>query len=1079
MDKENQLGASLAGRGCHARLKTVVVSLLVLQTCIAFAYATPAPLQQCIPDGDSVLQGVTAGSERSLTDRTHHYEHYLTATHFCREHTHVSDEATLHAQSTLYLPTRIDHSSNNTKCQIPCWVSISPWPGWPLYHKAVNESISHQSDRYAGTAFLHCHPRTRTALHKGIHDTSRVSPLTQLKRQHMTTRFNKGKAVAERQTAGKEELAACNDNSFRSKYDLKLLAGLQYTHKNISGAQMEPSVADPDWWTQRVMFSDIADTQTGAQQGLSNCRKFFVKCVVDSNPKVEIAVPDNKAYVDPRAKGRIILKPTLNSDAAAAFIAEYDVRGSALTDLTICNPQGRTFVGAPTARLHSEGKVKNSQKVSMAAYVEITEGDDSRKKLPERVADLHKIFMKTAYQDLHNQYAQGKSLNHLLAQQHIKKKEHQLQCSILINLSPSYAYGSIVHANCDTHVQCHVTQVKMANIFVGEPEAVAANMAIAHPVLQAMEVLDVWGKGAGHITITAATDQGAEILRFAPYITFGVTGKFLVHLTMESGQTDPTLKFSVVSSSITGASFSANIMHAHIQSIHEQAMLHATQLCKAQLITTAREDVKIYFFDDNNEVVDISDADLDTASICFTPRNECMQYMPNGLVQEKAASAGGLKAMLKPADQLSAVLVLTASADKKKTLVLDGKPVMYTTGHRSVAGNTMPTGAQPSRLTATVAALAMARGKAPIAAELDLLYNPSQGKQLVFLLQEAWRMMPKQAIEARKAPPADDSPDFLGEALQASPAAVKKDLKRTRAEVSTLHTHKKGALHVETWSHIHVHSGTCTVLNTDEDMQISAIMHVLIPAPRLNLTPSCKDMSWTWYNAARMVNHSGCLTRQQPQQQPKCWKKPWPALPGAHLEQLHMGTMYNNLPRGYPLGPSWPMLHSALHKRMVQLQEKMLKMTTTWWHNAGEQQQMPPWPHTNTTATFTVTAMFLHTWRVYGDDPHIAENARHYWHLHYHTPHFTTKTVAFTNWHLSQTAMVQDQMINSARIWGWSLCVVEHLEVMFAPVLHFGALCAMDQLLCLDLIGSLRLLTILVAAQVFSIVSFIVLLSNV
>ena len=76
-------------------------------------------------------------------------------------------------------------------------------------------------------------------------------------------------------------------------------------------------------------------------------------------------------------------------------------------------------MGAPTARLHSEGKVKDSQKVNMAAYVKVADGDDNRKKLPERVADLHKIYLRTAFQDLHNQYAQGKSYNHLLAQQRI------------------------------------------------------------------------------------------------------------------------------------------------------------------------------------------------------------------------------------------------------------------------------------------------------------------------------------------------------------------------------------------------------------------------------------------------------------------------------------------------------------------------------------------------------------------------------------------------------------------------------------------------------------------------------------
>ena len=60
---------------------------------------------------------------------------------------------------------------------------------------------------------------------------------------------------------------------------------------------------------------------------------------------------------------------------------------------------------------------------------------------------------------------------------------------------------------------------------------------------------------------------------------------------------------------------------------------------------------------------------------------------------------------------------------------------------------------------------------------------------------------------------------------------------------------------------------------------------------------------------------------------------------------------------------------------------------------------MPAWPHANThadtTATSTVTAMFLHTWGISTDDLHIAENAKHDWHLLYHMSHFTTATVAF------------------------------------------------------------------------------------
>ena len=114
--------------------------------------------------------------------------------------------------------------------------------------------------------------------------------------------------------------------------------------------------------------------------------------------------------------------------------------------------------------------------------------------------------------------------------------------------------------------------------------------------------------------------------------------------------------------------------------------------------------------------------------------------------------------MWKLADQNSSVLMLASSADKQEPLLLDGKAVRYITGHKSLAANTMPAQTPPSRLAAVVATLIMVKGKAPTAAELSAYYDPKQGNQISFLLQEAWKSMPKQATMAIKAPSADDSP---------------------------------------------------------------------------------------------------------------------------------------------------------------------------------------------------------------------------------------------------------------------------------------------------------------------------------
>ena len=95
---------------------------------------------------------------------------------------------------------------------------------------------------------------------------------------------------------------ACNDNCFESRCDLKLLAGLQYTNFNVSGADMETSMSDLNTWTQQVMLKDIVNRPTGAQQGQTNCREFVSKSVGDTHPKCVFKVAESKCYPNPRQR---------------------------------------------------------------------------------------------------------------------------------------------------------------------------------------------------------------------------------------------------------------------------------------------------------------------------------------------------------------------------------------------------------------------------------------------------------------------------------------------------------------------------------------------------------------------------------------------------------------------------------------------------------------------------------------------------------------------------------------------------------------------------------------------------------
>ena len=98
------------------------------------------------------------------------------------------------------------------------------------------------------------------------------------------------------------------------------------------------------------------------------------------------------------------------------------------------------------------------------------------------------------------------------------------------------------------------SHLKMQAMLAGAIRAHAANCAVIHPTLQALEARDIWStKKPGYITFEAATVAGADILKQMPYIQFGIEGEFHVHLFPDVPRTHPSFTFDLASNSVASA----------------------------------------------------------------------------------------------------------------------------------------------------------------------------------------------------------------------------------------------------------------------------------------------------------------------------------------------------------------------------------------------------------------------------------------------------------------------------------------------------------------------------------------------
>jgi len=506
---------------------------------------------------------------------------------------------------------------------------------WKLHHKGYYEDVLPMKAD-AGGAFLHCREKTEADLHKGIHDVSKVLPLTPDKRTDIEQRYYFGACTQSKQQGHANNLAACQDNKFRNTYHLDRLVGLVYDSANISGAPMAASVADSHARVERIVFNDFAFTSTGAQKDLDSCRKFIIMQANACMEGLDFELPTNKLYLTSKTSHSLSAKPTVNATLAPALLAEYDAASSPMAQLTVRDKHGNAVKGAPSAALYLDSKVPDNQKVTVTAFLEGTEDSDTP--TAARLKGYHHKFMNGAFEYLRCLYMESGKYTPA-AYMHLNSNcmsnptaalltwTHMQDMSKIITYK-SQAGNALCNALCRLATHATTAQAIRSHtdngrhVSAGESEAVAANLALIHPALQVLEFTHIWpSQGKACFVIATATAQAADILSRASSLSFGIQGEFSVYLSIDSPKSNRSLDYSIVSSPLNVASYTAVSLNKHLHQMLPLAMEQAHKLWEKRAISTPVEDVGIYLIDDNDQVVNAASIDKAIVStIVHTPR---------------------------------------------------------------------------------------------------------------------------------------------------------------------------------------------------------------------------------------------------------------------------------------------------------------------------------------------------------------------------------------------------------------------------------------------------------------------------
>ncbi len=419
---------------------------------------------------------------------------------------------------------------------------------------------------------------------------------------------------------------------------------------------------------------------------------------------------------------------TTNAAATADFLAAYDAKGSPLAELQVFNEAGRICKGAPSVAIYDDIKADATQEVVMTFFVEDSVGISGRTEA-EKISKMLSLTMRQAMTELTDELmTEGKcaafiSTNGQPVSNQVKYSTRVVNAYLLHPVSdssicapaqmltrdefiiqPAYAFAMM----CPTAVAI-ATQI-LAN--AGFEPAQAASMAIIHAPFQVMEALNIKQHGTGQVIFTAATRPGADALKQMPDVEFGIQEQFSAWLFPDVTQASRSMQYALVSSEVhLGHSFAKAALYKHVDELLQLAYSKAAKMTKpgSALIVTPASNVRLHFYGLSNEIVTVTLDNTKAAvdSIIFVPRGQGVGCLPEGMLAAKANTRTGFKWMLKPADQLTAVLVLTAGAENRRAAKMTGNQVWYTTSSNSAAGD-IQLGKPSSMTSTTVATLVVA-----------------------------------------------------------------------------------------------------------------------------------------------------------------------------------------------------------------------------------------------------------------------------------------------------------------------------------------------------------------------------------
>lgn len=611
-------------------------------------------------------------------------------------------------------------------------------------------------------------------------------------------------------------------------------------------------------------------------------------------------------------------KPQLHPGYAAAFLSEYDKKGSPFAGFTVISADRKLVTGAPSVALTQQTNPTEEQNVPMIAHIEDNAAHISGKDKGGIVMEMLTRCTQTAMKDTQEEYElEGKYNKSLICNTHAPESAVPTPASLLV--APSQLWSAIAHSNvadvikhvCLTLacVRQGVLQRTKKDNAAGIDEATAANLAVVHPVFQLLEASRIWSvpRRGDQVVFQASTEAAASQLRSMSYIKLGIKGQFDLHLFPKTSSGDSMFKYSLLSNPLPGASsFKAATALPHVQQCVKVSVQNGKRLADSGKLQTQSEDIAVYLYKSNGSTVNASSvgdpavqANTSVAKVVYITTGISLEDAPSSLVKDKDRH-GGSHYLVKPVNLVSAILLLVGSTDKHNPLMVDSRQIVYQAAQRSLLGKYELPNKQPGQTTTLLAALFLAQGK--VASEADFrgyLAVQTQKATLIPALLKALMALPPQ--QAPQALPQPESADLLA-CLLGSPekpnAAVsharyppmltpdhqhsRRGLKSARREVST-HT-CCNAMHMCT-----------TPMHVEDVMQYQAFITLHIASMAVQSH---------YANAAYIIldkMHGCCLNRQQSLQQPRHWQHLFPreeTLPQTASAQLQTPLRQLQAPLG-------------------------------------------------------------------------------------------------------------------------------------------------------------------------------------